>query len=113
MIKSVMARRASELAAQRAPFVTATVVRTQRPTSATPGDVALVLGDGTIEGFVGGVCAQHSVRVYALKTIQDGEPVLLKILPDSEHFADDEAELTDEEIADLTALPNTGIISQL
>jgi xanthine dehydrogenase accessory factor len=99
MIKSVMARRASELAAQRAPFVTATVVRTQRPTSASPGDVALVLGDGTIEGFVGGVCAQHSVRVYALKTMQNGDPVLLKILPDSEHFADDEAELSEEQIA--------------
>jgi xanthine dehydrogenase accessory factor len=83
MIKSVMARRASELAAQRAPFVTATVVRTQRPTSASPGDVALVLGDGTIEGFVGGVCAQHSVRVYALKTIENGDPVLLRILPDA------------------------------
>jgi xanthine dehydrogenase accessory factor len=83
MMKSVMTRRASELAAQRAPFVTATVVRTQRPTSARPGDVALVLGDGTIEGFVGGVCAQHSVRVYALKTIESGEPALLRIVPDA------------------------------
>jgi xanthine dehydrogenase accessory factor len=100
MIKSVMARRASELAAQRAPFVTATVVRTQRPTSASPGDVALVLGDGTIEGFVGGVCAQHSVRVYSLKTIASGEPVLLKIMPDAANDgADDEATLTDEQIA--------------
>jgi xanthine dehydrogenase accessory factor len=98
MIKSVMARRASELAAQRAPFVTATVVRTGRPTSATPGDVALVLGDGTIEGFVGGVCAQHSVRVYALKTIASGEPVLLKILPDAMEGGEDEAELTEEQI---------------
>jgi xanthine dehydrogenase accessory factor len=100
MIKSVMARRASELAAQRAPFVTATVVRTQRPTSASPGDVALVLGDGTIEGFVGGVCAQHSVRVYSLKTIASGEPVLLKIMPDAANDgAEDEDALTEEQIA--------------
>jgi xanthine dehydrogenase accessory factor len=98
MMKSVMTRRASELAAQRAPFVTATVVRTSRPTSASPGDVALVLGDGTIEGFVGGVCAQHSVRVYALKTIASGEPVLLKILPDAEEGSEDEAALTEEQI---------------
>lgn len=83
-----MTRRASELAAQRAPFVTATVVRTQRPTSASPGDVALVLGNGTIEGFVGGVCAQHSVRVYALKSIESGEPVLLRILPDAAESAE-------------------------
>jgi xanthine dehydrogenase accessory factor len=92
MMKSVMTRRASELAAQRAPFVTATVVRTQRPTSARPGDVALVLDDGTLEGFVGGVCAQHSVRVYALKTMESGDPVLLRILPDGsgEELAEDE-----------------------
>ena len=73
MMKSVMTRRASELAAQRAPFVTATVVRTSRPTSASPGDVALVLGDGTIEGFVGGVCAEQTVRLYSLKAIDSGE----------------------------------------
>ena len=50
--------------------MTATVVRAQRPTSVKAGDVALVLGDGTIEGFVGGVCAQQSVRAYALKAIE-------------------------------------------
>jgi xanthine dehydrogenase accessory factor len=83
MMKSVMSRRASELAAQRAAFVTATVVRAQRPTSAKPGDVAIVLGDGTIEGFIGGVCAQHSVRVFSLKAIESGDPVLLRILPDA------------------------------
>jgi xanthine dehydrogenase accessory factor len=63
-------------------FVTATVVRAQRPTSVKAGDVALVLGDGTIEGFVGGVCAQQSVCVYALKAIETEEAVLLRILPD-------------------------------
>ena len=101
MIKSVMSRRASELAAQRVPFVTATVVRAQRPTSARPGDVALVLGDGTIEGFVGGVCAQHSVRVYSLKTIEAHEPVLLRILPDgaADELGDGEEEMTEEELA--------------
>ena len=61
--------------------MTATVVRAQRPTSAEAGNVALVLGDGTIEGFVGGVCAEHSVRAYALKAIESGEAVLLRILP--------------------------------
>lgn len=95
MMKSVMTRRASELAAHRAPFVTATVVRTQRPTSARAGDVALVLADGTIDGFVGGVCAQHSVRVYALKTMKSGEPVLLKILPDPESGEVNESEVVE------------------
>ncbi|MFD2397287.1 XdhC family protein [Prauserella oleivorans] len=45
---------AESLRAERTPFVLATVVRAQRPTSARPGDRALVLADGTIEGFVGG-----------------------------------------------------------
>ncbi|MDQ3850028.1 MAG: hypothetical protein M3296_05365, partial [Actinomycetota bacterium] len=76
-----LARRAEGLAAQGAPFVSATVVRAQRPTSVRAGNIALVLDDGTIEGFVGGVCAEQSVRVQALKTIASGEPVLLRILP--------------------------------
>ena len=82
MMTAAVARRAQELAAQGTAFVTATVVRAQRPTSVKAGDVALVLGDGTIEGFVGGVCAQQSVRVYALKAIENEEAVLLRIVPD-------------------------------
>jgi xanthine dehydrogenase accessory factor len=79
---TAVARRAQELAAQGTVFVTATVVRAQRPTSVKAGDIALVLGDGTIEGFVGGVCAQQSVRVYSLKAIETEEAVLLRIVPD-------------------------------
>ncbi|HEY2789808.1 MAG TPA: XdhC family protein [Gaiellales bacterium] len=86
MITAAMSRRAEELAAGGAPFVTATVVRAQRPTSVQAGNVALVLADGAIEGFVGGVCTEHSVRAYALQAIQTGEAVLLRILP----FSDEE-----------------------
>ncbi len=43
--------------------------------------MALVLDDGTIEGFVGGSCAEHSVRAYALTALEAGEAVLLRILP--------------------------------
>ncbi len=82
MITSELARRSRELAAAREPFVTATVVRVQHPTSVQPGSVALVLGDGTLEGFVGGVCAEQSVKAYALAALESGEPVLLRILPD-------------------------------
>lgn len=53
--------RAAQLVAARTPFVRATVVRAQQPTSARPGDEAILLADGTIEGFVGGHCAQNSV----------------------------------------------------
>ena len=51
--------------------MTATVVRAQRPTSVEAGNVALVLADGTIEGFVGGVCTEHSVRAYSLQAIAE------------------------------------------
>jgi xanthine dehydrogenase accessory factor len=100
MITPELARRAQELAAAREPFATATVVRTQRPTSVEAGSVALVLADGTIEGFVGGVCAEQSVKAYSLLALQSGEPVLLRILPDPERDEDlDESEMTPEQIA--------------
>ncbi len=82
MIVGPLTRRAQELTEQGAVFVTATVVRVEHPTSAKPGNVALVHEDGSMEGFVGGVCAQNSVRLYSLKAIERGEPLLLRILPD-------------------------------
>ncbi len=81
MIAGGLSRRADELRAVRAPFVVATVVRAQRPTSVHSGDAALVLGDGTIEGFVGGACAEQSVRLHALRALETGEALLLRILP--------------------------------
>lgn len=63
------------------PFVEATVVRAQSPTSVRAGDAAVVRPDGAIEGFVGGACAEASVRLYALRALETGEPLLLRILP--------------------------------
>jgi len=91
-----LARRAEELAAQGAAFATATVVRAQRPTSARAGDVALVLSDGTIEGFVGGVCAEHSVRQYAVKSMKSGEPLLVRILPTAGDDVEGEQEVKED-----------------
>jgi xanthine dehydrogenase accessory factor len=82
-----ISERAQQLLAARTPFVHATVVRAQPPTSAYPGDEAILLADGTIEGFVGGQCAQNSVRKAALGALQAGESVLLRVLPDGDvHF---------------------------
>src|SRR5215211_8899570 len=64
-----------------ATFVAATVVRAQSPTSVRAGDSAIVRPDGTIEGFVGGTCAEASVRLYSLRAMESGEPLLLRILP--------------------------------
>jgi xanthine dehydrogenase accessory factor len=73
--------RADELEAARTPFVSALVVRAQRPSSVRPGDSAVVLADGTIDGFVGGACAEPAVRVHAARVLETGEPVLLRIVP--------------------------------
>ncbi len=74
-------RRVAELAAQRVPFVRARVVAAERPTSAKPGDQAIVLPDGTIEGFVGGACAESTVRAQALALLDSGDSLLLRITP--------------------------------
>ncbi len=66
---------------EAAPFVEATVVRAQSPTSVRAGDAAIVRPDGTIDGFVGGACAEASVRLYSLRAMEAGEPLLLRILP--------------------------------
>jgi xanthine dehydrogenase accessory factor len=66
------------------PFVHARVVVAERPTSAKPGDEAVVLADGTIEGFVGGTCAESTVRSQALALLDSGESVLLRITPTPE-----------------------------
>jgi xanthine dehydrogenase accessory factor len=76
-----MTARAAELHSEGVPFVHATVVRAQSPTSARPGDDAVILADGTMEGFVGGQCAEESVRAAAVGALEDGEPLLLRVLP--------------------------------
>jgi xanthine dehydrogenase accessory factor len=87
-----LARRALALAEEGTAFVSATVVRAQRPTSAKTGDAALVLADGSIEGFVGGACVEHSVRAYALQAMASGDPVLLRVMS----FADDAQDTVDD-----------------
>lgn len=86
---TTMHDRAQQLLRTRTPFVHATVVRAQPPASAHPGDEAILLSDGTIEGFVGGECAQNSVRKAALGALQTNQSVLLRVLPDGDvHFPD-------------------------
>lgn len=95
MIGEAVNRRAQELRAEGSPFVVATVVRARRPASVEPGTAGLVLEDGTIEGFIGGVCAQHSVRLYSLTAIESGTPLLLRIDPDGpEQAVSDEGAVT-------------------
>jgi len=74
--------RAAELESGGSPFVLATVVAVRRPTSARPGASGIVHPDGTIEGWVGGSCAQPVVVREALRALADGQPRLLRLSKD-------------------------------
>ena len=75
--------RAVELEAAGQSFAVATVVAVQRPTSARPGSAGIVHPDGTIEGWVGGSCAQPVVVREALRAMGDGQPRLLRLSKDA------------------------------
>jgi xanthine dehydrogenase accessory factor len=94
MPRREQAERADALVAARVPFVTALVVRAQRPSSVAAGDSAVILADGTIEGFVGGVCAESSVRLQALRVLETGEPLVLRIVPGEEGGPTEEGAVT-------------------
>ena len=75
--------RAAELETAGRPFAVATVVAVKRPTSARPGASGIVHPDGTIEGWVGGSCAQPVVVREALRALVDGQPRLLRLSKDT------------------------------
>jgi xanthine dehydrogenase accessory factor len=62
----------------------ATVVRTESPTSAHPGDKAVITDDGELHGWIGGSCSDALVRREALVAMGDGLPRLVRIRPDVE-----------------------------
>jgi xanthine dehydrogenase accessory factor len=88
MLSSELTTAVARLIAERQPFVLATVVRARRPTSVRPGNAAVVLRDGSIEGFVGGVCAASSVRLHSLRALETGEPLLLRLVPGDDDGSD-------------------------
>jgi xanthine dehydrogenase accessory factor len=83
-VETSIANRIQDLTRGRVPFVRATVVRAEAPTSAHACDEAIVLADGSIEGFVGGQCAESSVRTAALGTLRGGGSLLLRIMPEEQ-----------------------------
>ncbi len=74
-----LSSRVAELEAAGGRFALATVVAVQRPTSARPGARGIIHPDGTIEGWVGGSCAQPVVVREALRSLSDGQPRLLRL----------------------------------
>src|SRR5438445_5248726 len=68
---------AAELQRAGEAFELATVVRCEAPTSAKPGAKALVGEDGSVQGWVGGACAEPVVVREALEALRDGRPRLI------------------------------------
>lgn len=74
--------KAAQLRSRNQAFALVTVVRCESPTSARPGAKALVYEDGTIEGWIGGGCAQPAVINTAKKALRSGQACLIRISPD-------------------------------
>ncbi len=75
-------KNAHDLIAAGKPFATAVVVRAEKPTSAKPGDRALVTLDGVMHGWIGGSCAQPTVVEVALEAMRDGRSRLVRLSPE-------------------------------
>lgn len=64
-------------------FALVTVLRVTPPTSARPGDKAVVTRDGQIRGWIGGGCAQPAVIKTVRAALRDGQPRTIRIQPES------------------------------
>ena len=62
------------------PFVMATVVRCEPPTSAKPGAKALITSGGKLTGWIGGSCAEPLVIKEALQALRDGQPRFIALV---------------------------------
>jgi xanthine dehydrogenase accessory factor len=71
--------KASHLRADGTPFVLATVVASYPPQSVRPGAKAIVHGDGTLDGWVGGGCVRPVILQEAAEALADGRPRLVRM----------------------------------
>ena len=73
------------LRARREPYAVATVVETAGSASAKPGSKALIAADGALlAGWVGGGCAESTVRQAALECLREGEARVVELDLDDE-----------------------------
>jgi len=72
---------AQRLQQQGQPYALVSVVHTQAPASARPGDKALVTAQGIVHGWIGGGCAQPAVLHTVRAALNDGRARLIRIAP--------------------------------
>jgi xanthine dehydrogenase accessory factor len=73
--------RMGELARSGETFALATVVWRQGPSSSKQGSRAIITGDGQVDGWIGGACAEPVVIREAKQVIADGEARLILLGP--------------------------------
>lgn len=80
-MRTDLLRLAAEWSERGLPFVHATVIRREPPSSAQVGDQALVTPDGAFHGWLGGSCIRPTVVKEALAALHDGRPRLVALSP--------------------------------
>ena len=71
--------RAVDLARRGTPFVLATVVWREGPSSGQHGSRAILTASGEIHGWIGGACAEPVFKREAVKALEAGTPRLLAL----------------------------------
>src|SRR5579862_211043 len=61
-----------KLGSEDVPFVVVGVLRTSGPTAIKAGNKAIILQDGTIEGWVGGHCTENEIVTNAIECLKEG-----------------------------------------
>ena len=72
---------AQEFRSRDEPFVLATVVRVERPSSGRPGFKAIVRANGELIGWLGGSCAEAVLVSEGLRALRDGLPRMMRLTP--------------------------------
>ena len=80
---------ARELNLRGEAYALVTVVRAVAPTSAYLGAQAIVLPDGSLQGWIGGGCTKDVVAGAAQRAIESGEPKLVRISNDRVYGEED------------------------
>jgi xanthine dehydrogenase accessory factor len=75
-------KKLTELRQANVPFVIATVVRREAPSSGKTGDRALIEQNGNLWGWIGGGCTKGIMLKEAREAIMKGEPRLVRVSPD-------------------------------
>jgi len=68
-----MLLRQLELGSKDVAFVVVGVLKTDGPTAIKAGNKAIVLSDGSVEGWIGGHCTENEIVSTALECLREGE----------------------------------------